>query len=330
MMKVRMLVLLDILSELTDEEHILNSRALLQELSQRGYQTDRRSVYRDVEALAEYGFDVVTTSKGFYMHSRKFTLAEVMLLISAVQAAPFITDIKTDALTVKLKSFLSVYHREGLRNASNIHGRKFTNEEVYRTIEMINLGIADKSKVSFVYYKRNINKNDVLQRRGKRYIVSPYAMVWVRDRYYLVCNKDGKEGLAHYRLDRIRDVRNEKLPITPVDRISEYTEPLDVNDYASKHLNMFSGDIERIWLRCDMALLNELFDVFGDDIPVKNSGPDHFIARVESASGEGFVNWACSYGSKVEVLEPLELREAIRKRYSEGAELYSREPSPKS
>lgn len=329
MMKVRMLVLLDILQELTDDEHILNSQALLKELSKRGYQTDRRSVYRDVEALAAHGIDVVTTPKGFYLRRRKFTLAEIMLLISAVQAAPFITDRKTDSLISKLQSFLSVYHRQGLRNASNIHGRKLTNEEVYRTIELINLGIAGRKKISFLYYKRNINKNDVVQRRGRRYFVSPYAMVWVKDRFYLVCNTEGKQGLSHYRLDRIREVVIEDMPAVPVSEASEYGDKLNVNDYASKHLDMFSGEIQKIWLRCDLSLLNELFDVFGEDIPAKYSGSDHFIARVESAAGEGFVNWACSYGDLVEVIEPAELREKIRQRVEAAHELYSREPSSK-
>lgn len=322
MMKVRMLVLLDVLHELTDEEHILNSQSLVAELDKRGYSTDRRSVYRDVEALCEYGVDVVTTAKGFYLRNRRFTLAETMLMISAVQAAPFVTESKTNALMDKLMGFLSVYQREGIRSASNISGVKFGNEEVYRTIEMINYGIASKKKISFLYYKRSIMRRDVVQRRGKRYEVSPYAMVWVQDRYYLISNMSGKEGLTHFRLDRIRDVRIEEAAIRPVSEVSEYTDRFDAVDYASKCLNMFGGEITRIMLRCHMDLLNELFDRFGDDIPVKKDGEEHFIARIEVAASEGFINWVCQYGSKVEVLEPSELRKAVKDRIIEAAALY--------
>ena len=204
MMKVRMLVLLDVLHELTDEEHILNSQSLVAELDKRGYSTDRRSVYRDVEALCEYGVDVVTTAKGFYLRNRRFTLAETMLMISAVQAAPFVTESKTNALMDKLMGFLSVYQREGIRSASNISGVKFGNEEVYRTIEMINYGIASKKKISFLYYKRSIMRRDVVQRRGKRYEVSPYAMVWVQDRYYLISNMSGKEEIVTLKNDSLK------------------------------------------------------------------------------------------------------------------------------
>ncbi|MCR5809251.1 MAG: WYL domain-containing protein [Clostridiales bacterium] len=322
MMKERMLVLLDILHELTDEEHIMNSQSLLTELFKRGYTTDRRSVYRDVEALASYGFDVVTTSKGFYLRNRKFSLAEIMLLISAVQAAPFVTESKTDSLMTKLLGFLSVYQREGIKNASNIGGVKFGNEEVYRTIEMINYGIASRKTISFLYYKRSIMRRDVVQRRGKRYVVSPYAMVWVQDRYYLISNMKGKEGLTHFRLDRIRDVRIEDAPIRPVNEVSEYEKTFDAVDYASKCLNMFGGEISRIRLRCHMDLLNELFDRFGEDIPVKKDGEEHFIALVEAAKSEGFVNWVCQYGSKAEVLEPADLRESVKQRLTEAAKLY--------
>lgn len=322
MMKVRMLVLLDILHDKTDEEHILNSQSLLQELNKRGLTSDRRSVYRDVEALAEYGFDVVTTAKGFYLRNRRFTLAEIMLLISAVQAAPFVTEQKTQALMEKLLSFLSEYQRDGLKNASNISGVKFKNEEVYRTIEMINYGIASGKTISFLYYKRSIMRRDVVQRRGRRYVVSPYAMVWVQDRYYLISNMKGKEGLTHFRLDRIRDVRIEDGNIRPANEVSEYEEGFDAADYASKCLNMFGGEIKKITLRCHMDLLNEFFDRFGDDIPVRKDGDEYFIARIEAAASMGLVNWVSQFGARVEVLEPEELRKEVGEYLAKAADLY--------
>ena len=323
MMKVRMLTLLEILHEKTDEEHIMNSQSLLSELTKRGITSDRRSVYRDIEALQEFGYDVVTGPKGFFLRDRKFTLAELMLLISAVQAAPFVTESKTNALIDKLMGFLSVYQQEGLRNASNISGVKFGNEEVYRTIEMINYGIASKKRISFLYYKRSIMRRDVVQRRGKRYVVSPYAMVWVQDRYYLISNMNGKEGLTHFRLDRIRDVRIEEAAVRPVSEVSEYKDRFDAVDYASKCLNMFGGEIHKIRLRCRMELLNELFDRFGEEIPVKKDGEEHFIALVEAALSEGFINWVCQYGDMAEVIEPRELRDKVKARLESAAGLYA-------
>ena len=324
MMKVRVLMLMDILHEMTDEEHVLNSQSLLLELKKRGITSDRRSVYRDVEALAEYGFDVVTTSKGFYLRNRRFSLAEIMLLISAVQAAPFVTEQKTEQLMKKLLGYLSVYQQAGLENASNISGVKFSNEEVYRTIEMINYGIAAGKMISFLYYKRSIMRRDIVQRRGKRYYVSPYAMVWVQDRYYLIANTKGKDGLTHYRLDRIRDVKIEEAPIKPVEQVSEeYKEGFDAVDYASKCLNMFGGDIKKILLRCDMELLNEFFDRFGEDIPVKKDGEKYFIARIEVAASKGLINWIAQFGPSVEVLEPNELRSEVAEYLRKASELYN-------
>lgn len=323
MMKVRMLLLIDILHELSDEEHILNSKTLLAELNDRGVVSDRRSVYRDIEALTEYGFDIVTTAKGFYLRNRRFTLAEIMLLISAVQAAPFVTELKTKALMNKLLGFLSEYQQEGLKNATNISGVKFLNEEVYRTIEMINYGIASGRRISFLYYKRSIMRRDIVQRRGRRYVVSPYAMVWVQDRYYLISNMKDKEGLTHFRLDRIRDVRIEEAPVRPVSEVSEYTDRFDAVDYASKCLNMFGGEITRITLRCHMELLNEFFDRFGEDIPVKKDGEDHFIARIEVAASKGFINWVCQFGDMAEVLEPAGLRQRVANYLKAAADLYS-------
>lgn len=322
MMKVRLLELIDILHRQTDKDHILNSRSLVEELARRGHQADRRSVYRDIEALAEYGVDVVTTPKGFYLRRRRLTLAEVMLLISAVQAAPFVTEIKTNELTKKLKYYLSEYQEAGIKNAANINGNKVKNEEVYMTIEAINYGIASKRMISFLYYKRSIMRRDVVQRRGRRYVVTPYAMVWVQDRFYLISNMKGKEGLTHFRLDRIKDVKIEDELARPASEVSEYEGEFDAADYASKCLNMFGGEIKKIKLRCDMELLNELFDRFGDDIPVKKDGEDHFIALVEAAVSEGFINWVCQYGAMAEVLEPVDLRERVKNRLSAALGLY--------
>jgi len=322
MIKVRLLELIDILHRMTDEEHILNSRTLVEELTKRGHPADRRSVYRDIEALNAYGIDVVTTPKGFYLRNRRFSLAEVMLLISAVQAAPFVTERKTASLIKKLTGYLSQYQEAGIKNASNIGGVKFKNEEVYRTIELINYGIASRCMISFLYYKRSILRRDVVQRRGKRYKVSPYAMVWVQDRYYLISNMDGKEGLTHFRLDRIRDVRIEPEPARPCGEVSEYEGEFDAADYAAKCLNMFGGVVDKIKLRCHIDLLNEVFDRFGEDIPVKKDGDDHFIAIVEAAVSEGFINWVCQFGSRAEVLEPASLREDVGARLVSAAALY--------
>ena len=324
MMKVRLLTLIDILHRQTDKDHIMNSRSLVEELARRGHPTDRRSVYRDVEALAEHGMDVVTTPKGFYLRRRRLSLPEVMLLISAVQAAPFVTESKTAELTKKLTYYLSEYQEAGIKNAANISGNKFKNEEVYNTIEAINYGIASKRMISFLYYKRSIMRRDVVQRRGKRYIVSPYAMVWVQDRYYLISNMKDKDGLTHFRLDRIRDVRIEDEPARPACEVSEYEGEFDAADYASKCLNMFGGEVKKIRLRCHIDLLNELFDRFGGDIPVKKDGEEHFIAIVEAAVSEGFINWVCQYGERAEVLDPIELRENVGQRLRSAALLYDR------
>lgn len=325
MMKVRMLHLFEILHRQSDDSHILNGQTLVQELANRGIVADRRSIYRDIQALVEYGEDVVTTSNGFYLRNRKFSLAEIMLLISAVQAAPFITKGKTELLITKLSSFLSSYQEESLRDASNIGTVKFKNEEVYRTIEMLNYAIASNRQVSFLYYKRNITRHDVVQRHGKRYNVSPYAMTWVQDRYYLISNMDGRDGLTHFRLDRIRDVRIEDSVRRPVCEVSEYKSKFDAADYASKCVNMFGGEVTRIRLRCKVELLNEVFDRFGDDIPVKKDGEDWFVALISAAESEGLINWICQFGARIEVLSPQSLRSSLASRLREAASLYIEE-----
>lgn len=320
--KIKLLELLRIFEELTDEEHRLNAAELTALINRRGLKVERKAIYRDIAALNQSGADIVKSGTGYYLASRKFEDAEIKLLLDAVQAASFITERKTEKLSQKLLGLTSRYRAASMVNASKIGGIKCENEEIYYVIDAVNRAIAASRQVSFQYFKTDPDHNDVVQRQGGRYVVSPYAMVWMQDRYYLVCNMPSREDLTHFRLDRMKSVTVERTPSRHFSEVSEYIRTFDVSHYAKKCLNMYGGTVQRLTLRCENEIASEIFDRFGQDTVTKRDGEDHFLAYVQAAVSTGLFAFFSQFGTQIEVVSPLNVRESVKQRLKDALSLY--------
>lgn len=322
--KIKVLYLLDVFRTQTDEEHRLGVPELARKMQESGLIVERKSIYRDIETLMDYGMDIQQTKTGYYLGKREFERSELRLLISAVQAAGFISEQRTQILIEKLLSLTSVPQAEAMRRQTNFGGVKCGTDEVFHTIEMVNLAIAQGCRIGFFYIKRDISKRNVVQRSGQSYHVSPYAMIWMQDRYYLVGNMDGRDNLTHFRLDRMQNVQLEASPIRPCSEVSPYMVSFDAADYAKKCLNMFGGEVVRITLKAQMRLVSDILDRFGSDIVLRRDTEDdsYFLAYVQATEGVGFLSWASQYGAALEILEPPTLRKAMRERMRDAYSLY--------
>ncbi len=324
--KLKTLYLLDVLRELTDEEHRLSVPDLVAELNARDIPAERKGIYRDLDALREHGEDIVKTPAGYYLGARGFTTAELRLLVSAVQAAYFVTPRRSAQIVDKLLAPVSRYQGEAILAQCNLGGLKCENDEVLRAIDTLNLAIAARRKVSFAYYKKDVDRRSVMQRKGSRYQVSPYALIWMQDRYYLVCNMDERNDLTHFRLDRMQAVRIDSRQWRHFSEVSEYRNTFDQADYAKKCVNMFGGEARLVTLRCDNAIAGDVFDRFGADIVVSRETETHFRAMVRVGAGDGFLAWVAQWGARVEIVAPEDVRTAMRARLAGAAALYEENP----
>ena len=57
--KLKLIYILDILRKFSDEEHPLSANEICDYLEQNGISAERKSVYSDIEALCEYGYDII-------------------------------------------------------------------------------------------------------------------------------------------------------------------------------------------------------------------------------------------------------------------------------
>ncbi len=324
--KTKTLLIYKFLNDYSDENNPLSTTELIEMLKKQGIICERKSIYADVKTLNEIGFDIISTKspkRGFFMGSRRFELPEVRLLIDAVSSAGFITPHKTKDLVGKLETLVSKNQASELVSQVYVDSEvKCDNEEIYYVIDYLHEAIINGKKVSFKYKRRNIDKANKKSYTEKDFIVSPYALVWKDDHYYLICNNNKYDNLMNLRLDRIRKIAIVDEPVRPFSEVSEYTDFFDVADYSSKMFNMFSGETDEVELLCALDLREEIMDRFGAKVPLVAVDGNHFKTTIEAAVSDGLISWLMNFGDKIKVLEPQSLADAVKERAIKIAELY--------
>lgn len=325
--KLKLLYIKDYLEKNSDEDHPVSVEILSDMLEEKGISCERKSIYSDVKALKEYGVDIASVKKpfsGYAVLSREFEVPEIRLLIDAVQAADFITPKKTRELIDKIGSLCSFHQGKTLHKQVYIDNRvKCTNEEIYYNIDVLSRAIQQRKKVSFIYYKRKINDGEkVIFSDEREFTVSPYALIWSNDHYYLVSNNEKYDNLMHTRIDRMKKVQITEETARNFSEVSEYKNYFDVADYSSKSFNMYSGDTQRLVLSCDNSILEEIIDRFGTEGIRADKDESRFILSSQCVISEGLTSWVMQFGSKVEVIEPKKLREDVKKRAEDIIKIY--------
>ena len=301
--------LLEVLSEYSDESHILSMSDITSKIEQLyGLKPDRRTIYAALETLIELGYDISIykeNGKGYYIRDRHIEVSEAHLLSDAICAFPFISEKQTAQLLKKVQALLSVHNRRTIKNLTVIRAdQKTLNKQVFYNIEMLDEAIELKKKVTFDYFDYGIDKH-LHKRRDKKYKVNPYGLVYSNEHYYLVCVMSKQDNLSLYRIDRIQNIE-----ITDID--------LDQKEYAfdpySAHksaLYSFTTDIiDNIELRIAPKVLNDIIDKFGTNLTLTEED-DGRIKVIIKASERGMKYWALQYLESVEVVSPVHLRNDI-------------------
>ena len=322
--KVKLLHIIDILKKYTDEEHPLSATQICEKLESVGVTAERKAIYDDIECLIGFGYDIIQTrvpKSGYFLGSREFELPEIYLLGDAVRTAKFISAKKTRELTGKLEGMLSDYqHRE---KGIYIDGSdKTRNEEIFYNIDTIGRAIENHRKITFKYGTRSLAENREIVTSYKMRTISPYAMTWQDDHYYLIGNYDKYDNLIHFRIDRMRAVTETNEPWRHYSEVSDYEAAFDVADYTKKLFGMFVGEAQTVELRCKRDILEQVADRFGENVFIRNVTDTHFDLGVDAVVSEALVTWLTNYGDGIEVLSPKTLRDMIKNRAEKILSLY--------
>lgn len=311
--KLKLLYLLRILSEETDEDHSLTMPELLEQLAAYDIKADRKTIYADFEELEKAGYEIIGERVGnnynYSLANREFELPELKLLVDAVQASRFITEKKSRELIKKLGALTSRYNAGKLKRELMYSGRvKTMNESIYYTVDKLHVAMNDGLKVRFQYFNWNVKKEQELRHGGAFYEVSPWALLWDDENYYLVAF-DGKDGkIKHFRVDKML-----RLSVTEKKREGEKEfKDAAVESYSTRMFGMFSGKDERVTLEAENRFAGILIDRFGKDIMMIPTGPERFRATVNVSVSEQFLSWVFSLGEGIKITGPESAVKAVR------------------
>lgn len=320
--KLKLLYLMQIMLEKTDDEHGLQMCEIIEELARYDIAAERKSLYSDIEALQVYGIDINKEQRDrtvyYYVGSRNLELAELKLLVDAVQSSKFITEKKSRQLIKKLERYVSKYDAQKLNRQVYVHGRiKTMNESIYYNVDKIHNAIDDNVMIKFQYYQWNVDKEMELRHGGAFYRVSPWGLVWDDENYYMI-GYDGAAGMIkHFRVDKMIKIG---LLNTRREGREQFCQQ-DISSYTKKRFGMFTGKEQSVTMLCENHFVGVMLDRFGRDVRMRKVDADHFQITVDVVVSNNFFGWVFGLGKGVKITGPenvvAELQNYIAQLYKE-------------
>ena len=311
--KLKILQLRQLLLEETDKEHPLNASQIIEKMmSVHGSSYNRKTIYADVERLKSYGMLIEQSrgqNGGYYVVHRNFELPELKLLVDAVQSSKFITKKQSAELIKKLERETSRENAKQLQRQVFIYNRiKTGNMAIYNNVDVIHAAIHDNLQIGFRYCEWTIRKELSCRKDGAEYIISPWALTWDDENYYLVGYDAEKEMITHYRVDKMQETR-----IIDQKRMGrERFEDFDLAAFARKTFGMYGGQDRKLTLEAENHLAGVLIDRFGTDIIMAPHGKDHFHTSVTVTVSPQFFGWLAGIGKGIRIHWPEDVREQYR------------------
>ena len=314
--KLKILYIMRMLSEKTDENHTISVADIVTKLQWYDIKAERKSIYDDIETLRTYGMDIEMRREhpqGYFLASRKFELPELKLLVDAVQSSKFITAKKSNELIKKIESLASKFEAQYLQRQVFVSNRiKTMNESIYYSVDKIHVAISANAKIRFQYVEWTVTKETRVRKNGAFYEISPWALNWDDENYYLIGYDDEAKMIKHYRVDKIV-----KLEVTEEKREGkEYFNKFDTGSYAKRTFGMYGGEEELVKLKCDNYLAGAIIDRFGKDITIRSFDEECFIAIVPVNISAQFYGWVLGLGNGVIIISPHQVVEGFKEHVS--------------
>ena len=314
--KNRPLHILKYLWDHTDEEHPAIITDILTHLEDCGIHTNRKTVASDLAELQDSGFDIVcnkSRQNKYFIGSRSLELAELKMIVDAIQAARFISESKSVALIEKISSLASPYQAEQLKRSLYVEGKaKTTNETVNYTVDLLQSAIQSQMAIEFQYIEYTPRKEKVLKNSGYTYRLSPYDLVWNNDCYYVFGWSEKHDKVVKFRVDRMYHPKISLSNYHPI------PDDYDIQKYCEQVFMMYDGARSKVKLKCDNAFMKVIIDRFGEDVDTQLIDESSFIVTAEIAASPTFFSWVFNYGGKIQILEPESVREEYQVRVKEA------------
>lgn len=295
---------------------------IIEELARNDISAERKSIYDDLESLRLFGFDIVQIkgkNGGYYIGARDFELPELKLLVDSVQSSKFITQDKTHKLIKKIEGLASIYDGQLLQRQVFVSNRvKSMNESIYYAVDGISDAITQNKKIKFRYFEYTVTKERRFRHDGAFYNVSPFALIWDDENYYLLAWDSSAEKFKHFRVDKMHGV-------SMLDEERDGTQAfqkIDMSAYSKSVFGMFGGNEQSVKMRFANYLAGAVIDRFGRDTIILPDGGEHFTVNVNVAVSGQFYAWVFGFGTDAEIIAPADIREGMKERAQKIIEKY--------
>ena len=301
--KMKTLLILDYLQKNSHESHPVQTPELIDYLQEaHGISCDRKTIYSDIKALQEYGFDIISLSGrngGYYLASvNNFERYELKLLIDAVASSRYLTERKSKELIEKLCQLCNQQDGKLLKRNMLVSGRvKSMNESIYRNVDAIQEAITQNRQISFRYFDWDFGGKQ--RYREKEYLASPYGLCQDHENCYLLAHSE-RHGVTSYRVDRMTHIQITETKRIPCPELTGKA----IHEHANRLFQMFSGSETDVKMRFHRSLLNVVIDRFGKDTMLIPDGEEHFTFVTKVAVSPMFLSWIIGFGCKAKILYP--------------------------
>lgn len=309
--KLKLLYLKQFFEEESDENIAITVDDMRNYLAHCHIEAERKSLYEDVAALQEFGLDIEhpARSKSYKLMSRDFTVGDVKLMVDSILVSKSLSEKRSLELIKKLETLCSKHEAKNIHRQVLVANRaKTMNDTVHYHIDTIHKAISEDKQIHFLYFTYDTEKKRKYNKNKEFYIVSPFALIYADDNYYLLAFDSDAKKFKHYRVDRMESV--DSIDTERVGK-EEFTK-IDLTAYTKYTFSMFGGEIEDVTMIFSNHLMNAVIDRFGKEVWTSKVDDRHFKITVPVAVSNQFFGWIFGLGKGVRIVSTESVRQQMK------------------
>lgn len=305
--KLKTLYVKQILEEEANAEHGLSMRQIIERLEQFDIKAERKRVYRDIEALREFGCDIRSYQRNpveYALIRRQFKLPKLMFMVDAVQSSKALTVRQSNAPVMNIKLLASDHKRALPERRVHVPGHIKTKADcVFGNANVIHDAIKLHRKVEFTYYRCNVEVERYETRDGGPHVVTPVEIAYADGFYYLTAWDDDHSNMVEYRLDRMSKARVSDSQATRNVETNHHFYDEDKYEYFGR----FGGEEVTARLEVKADKVEIVLDCFGDGAEILMVDDETVKAFVKVRKNEQFFGWIAGMGNTMKIVGPKSL-----------------------
>ncbi len=145
----------------------------------------------------------------------------------------------------------------------------------------------------------NLKKEMVPRENGTR-CVSPWALIWREENYYLAAYDSVDGIIKHYRVDKMGGVALTDKRRDGKDKFAD----IDLARYSNSTFGMYGGREETVTLSFPNRLIGVVMDRFGKDADIRPLENGEFRVRARIFVSGQFFGWLSGIGGEAHIVSP--------------------------